>query len=336
MNTISVLDCTLRDGGWVNDFRFGVENMNEIEKALESSGISYIELGYLDNEKGSDIGRSFFADMNAVYKNGLLKNRKNHVKYLVMYDLGRYNVSLLPEKNENTVDGIRLCYHKKDKEPALNEAAGIMEKGYEVYIQPMVSTRYTDKEFLSMVDDFQKKLPKIAAIYIVDSFGAMSIEEVQKRMILTDSILNEDIAIGIHVHNNMQLSFQIALMAAGLNLNREVMIDGTLLGIGKGAGNLSTEVFLEYQNRHGGSNYYMSRIMNVVEERIRPLQVEFPWGYSVEYYLSAQYKVTPTYAKYYYREMNKSIDEVNKYLSRIPDHKKDSFDKEFAEGLLKK
>lgn len=336
MKKINVLDCTLRDGGWVNNFNFGRDNMNEIVHSIEGSGIKYIELGYLDKYAGSSLDRSCFADMDAVLKNGLFEHRNKDMDYFLMYDMGKYDPMELPERNENTVDGIRLCFHKEMIDKALIDAQIIKLKGYKLFLQPMVSTRYSDKEFIDMLMKFFEFVPGIDAVYIVDSFGAMNLDDVITRIIITNSVIKENVAIGVHTHNNMQLSFQIGLSICRINLNRELIVDGTLLGIGKGAGNLSTEVFLENLNRNYKENYNLSGIVDVIERVIRTIHAEYPWGYSIEYYLSAQYRVTPTYARYFYRECELSIDQVDELLSMIKEDKKNSFDKEYAKQLVSK
>lgn len=335
MGEIGIMDCTLRDGGWINNFEFGRQGMNEILKCLLDSKVEYAELGYIDKERGSSLNRSMFSDLNAIRENGLLDNKNDYTRLFVMLDYGRYPLEELPECSESGIDGIRLCFHKKDKDRIIPIGQEILNKGYKLTIQPMVCTRYSESEFAQLIFSLMHELPDIHSFYIVDSFGMMKQEDVVNKIQLADNFLNKGISVGLHTHNNMQLSFQNAISAIDMDLKRDIIVDGTLLGMGKGAGNLNTEIFAEYLNSGCGKNYNLTPLMDSVERLIRPLQKKYVWGYSAEYYLSAKNATTPSYAKLFYRELGRSIDEVDALLKRLPDENKDSFNKAVALKVLK-
>lgn len=335
MCEIGILDCTLRDGGWINNFEFGTQGMNDILTALYESGIEYAELGYIDKERGSRLERSMFSNLEAIRANGFLDNRNDRTQLFVMLDYGRYPVDELPDCCESGIDGIRLCFHKKDIENVIPIGREILDKGYKLIIQPMVCTRYSEREFAQFIFSLMHELPEIYAFYIVDSFGMMMQTDVVNKLQLADNFLNKGIAVGLHTHNNMQLSFQNAMTVIDMKLERNVIIDGTLLGMGKGAGNLNTEIFAEYLNASGKKNYNLTPLMDSVEKMIRPLQKNYDWGYSAEYYLSAKNATTPSYAKLFYREMERSIEEVDALLKLIPDENRDSFSRDVALRVMK-
>ena len=335
MGEIGILDCTLRDGGWINNFEFGKQGMNDILSAIYESGIEYAELGYLDKKMGSPLERSMFSNFDAIRDNGLLEKKNDKLQLFVMIDYGKYPVDELPECSETGIDGIRLCFHKKDIENIIPIGRKIIDKGYKLIIQPMVCTRYSESEFVQFIFELMHVIPDIYAFYIVDSFGMMMQDDIVNKLQLADNFLDKDIAVGLHTHNNMQLSFQNAITVIDMKLSRNVIVDGTLLGMGKGAGNLNTEIFAEYMNASCGKEYNLMPLMYSVEKMIRPFQKKYDWGYSAEYYLSAKNATTPSYAKLFYREMGCSIDEVDILLKMIPDENKDSFNREVALKIMR-
>ena len=235
MNNVRVLDVTLRDGGCVIDFNFGLEYMNAILEALEESNVEYIELGYLDDKKGSDNGRTQFISEKALSHN-FLRNKKPSIKYLVMMDYGKYDINNLSDRKENGIDGIRLAFHKKDWKNAIHMAKKIIDKGYEVFVQPMITMRYTDSQLLELIDCVNAEMPKASAFYLVDSFGEMRMEDVNRMMQLVNHNLQKDMAVGFHSHNNLQLSYANAMALLNFPMNRQLMLDSSIMGMGKGAG----------------------------------------------------------------------------------------------------
>lgn len=329
-----MLDCTLRDGGWVNDFRFGKEGMQSVFRAVEGSGIEYVELGYLDAQKGSWEGRSEYSDTEAIDRNLFVYGKNSHSTCLAMIDYGKYPMEKLPACTETGIDGIRLCFHKKHFREAIQMGQEILDKGYRLMLQPMVCTRYTDEEFKQLISLAQEKLKEIEALYIVDSFGAMGQEDVCKRLRLADDCLDERVSLGLHTHNNMRLSFRNAAAALDIGLHRKLMIDGTLAGIGKGPGNLKIEEFAEYLNQTWGKTYDVRRLKDAAERIISPIKEKYPWGYRREFYLSAKYCLTPSYAKLFFGEYHLNLEAVDELLTMIPEENKDSFDRGIAELVL--
>ncbi len=334
MSNQFMLDCTLRDGGWVNQFCFGTELMNSILHTIETSGIEYVELGYLDEKKGSPKGRSEYSNLDAVQNNCLLEQKNPKVIYLVMIDYGKYPVELLPVHKTEGIDGIRLCFHKKDAKRAIQMGQEILKKGYQLFMQPMVSTRYTDSEFAELMVQAQENLKGVRAFYIVDSFGSMEPKEVAERMRLADGILREEICLGLHTHNNMQCSFQNCAAALELGLKRDMIIDGTLSGIGKGAGNMNTEIFAGYLNQSFGKRYQIDSLKQQASHVGTSMRQETVQGFRTEYYLSAKYHLTPSYAENFFRRGCQDMEELEELLAQVPEEKKDSFDKDTVEKIL--
>ena len=328
MNVV-FLDCTLRDGGCVNDFAFGIDVMESIKQGLESTGIKYIELGYLDAKKGQVKDSTMFINEESVERQ-LLQNRKADVTYLAMIDCGKFPVEELPEHSDSTLDGIRLCFHKRQIDDAFKDARKILDKGYRLFVQPMVNTRYSDEDIINLAQRVNKELPEAEALYIVDSFGAMSGQEFMARAELLSTVLNPNIKIGIHSHNNQNQSFDVITSIMSSDLNRDISIDTTIAGIGKGAGNPNTIEVLNFYNNVYEQRYNVDSLKDVDTRYIQPIHSQYPWGFSFDFYLCAKYRITPSYLKFYKQQQARPEGDVERFLSTIPEDKKDAFNKEFA------
>jgi len=179
---IKVLDCTLRDGGYINDWKFKNYQITEILNSLKNSNIDVIECGYLNDKKSQFNDTTLFKDTKIIDK--FIKNIDNAQK-VVMINHGDYDVKNLPHKDKTCIDGIRLAFHKDKLDSAVEESKKIVDLGYKLYFQPMVTKNYTDLEFLSMIQKVNEFVP--SAFYIVDSFGSMTLDEFHKYLILADS-----------------------------------------------------------------------------------------------------------------------------------------------------
>lgn len=331
MQKINVLDCTLRDGGCVNNFNFGYEYMNKIISGLEEAFVDAIECGYLDSNNGTEDGRTQFNSEEAIEKSLLVNGKKEGISYLAMMDYGKYDANKLPLCSEKTVDGIRLAFHKEAIEGALEEGKIVLEKGYQLFIQPMIAKRYSDSEMISLINRVNE-LEEVAAFYLVDSFGEMRLNEVKHLMYLIDYNLNRGIAMGFHSHNNLQLSYSNAVAILEMNLNRNLYIDSSIMGMGKGAGNLNTELIIDYLNLEYQKEYKIAPLLTVIDEVINPLlYMGNKWGYSIEFYLSSIAHCSPTYANYYYNKHTLKVSQIFELLTKLDKQKKISFDKIYAE-----
>lgn len=334
MNNLKVLDVTLRDGGCVNDFNFGQTYMEKILEAQEESGVDIIELGYIDEKKGSENGRTQFIDEKAISRS-ILKSKKPNIEYVVMIDFGKYNIDKLGEHNERGIDGIRLAFHKKNRFDIVELGKKIIDKGYDFYVQPMITLRYTDSELLELVELVNKDLPKASGFYIVDSFGEMRPNDMNRMLNLVDHNLIPEMSLGFHSHNNLQMSYSNSIAMLQFPTNRNIIIDSSIMGMGKGAGNLNTELLLEHLNLYYGKSYRIAPLLEVMDKVINQLHSEFYWGYAPEYYLSSANHCTPSYASYFYNKQMLPIDHVGELLSLIPEEKKISFDMSYAEELYR-
>lgn len=335
MNTLKVLDVTLRDGGCVNNFNFGQTYMEKILAAQEASGVDIIEMGYIDENKGSASGRTQFINEQVISET-ILKNKKPGIEYVAMIDYGNFNVDNLQPKTEDSIDGIRMAFHKKNRLDSISLGRKIIEKGYKFYVQPMITINYSDAELLELIQMVNKELSDAAGFYIVDTFGEMRPNDMNRLLNLVDHNLIPTMTLGFHSHNNLQMSYSNAIAMLQFPTNRHLMLDSSIMGMGKGAGNLNTELLLEHLNLFYGKDYKISPLLEVIDKVINPLHSEFYWGYAPEYYLSSANNCTPSYASHFYNRHMLPIDQVGELLGMLAEEKKISFDQNYAEEVYRK
>lgn len=334
MGRTSILDVTLRDGGCVNNFDFGDSNIRAILSAQSASGVDYVEVGYLDSARGSSSGRTQFNDVSAI-RSYLPDMNESRAKYVAMFDLGKFDPLDLPPRESGDIHGIRCAFHKEQVCDVVAVGQSVMERGYDFYVQPMITVRYSDTELADLIALVNRELPGAAGFYCVDTLGQMMPHDVQARMRLIDGLLAPGMAMGLHSHNNMQMSFANALAAMDVESSRELMLDASMLGMGKGAGNLNSELILRYLNQKAGARYDLGAVLGVCDTVLSAIRQEFYWGYSLEYYLSSASRCSPTYANYFYRRHMLAIEEVAELLDRIPEERRISFSRELADELYR-
>ena len=325
---MKILDCTLRDGGYVNGWQFLDDDIQNIIFSLEKSNVDIVELGYLDKKSLDDINTTKFKDMRLIDK--FIKNSKN-IQKVVMINFGDYDVNELSTCKSNFIDGIRLAFHKKDLDKALLDAKTISDLGYKLYLQPMITKNYTDIEFLHLIEKANGINPY--AFYIVDSFGSMSLKEFQRYMILADNNLRKDILLGYHSHNNMQLAFSNAINMCNTNLDREIIIDSSIYGIGRGAGNLNTELIIDFLNDNFSKNYNTIPLLEVIDSLLSSLKEQNSWGFSPAQYLSALFNCHPNYVTYLTDKGTTHIVKIKQILEQIKEKDKTSFNLTLIESL---
>lgn len=195
----------------------------------------------------------------------------------------------------------------------------------------MVTMRYTDEELLELIKWTNENKPE--AFYIVDSFGTMRKRDILRIFYLVDNNLHSDIKIGFHSHNNLQLSFSNALELIALHSKREIIIDTSIFGMGRGAGNLCTELMIQYINESIENKYNIIPILEAMDEYIIPIFNTRSWGYSVPYYIAAVNDCHPNYATYLSNMQTLFVEDINRIMKMIQPEKKYLFDKEYIGQL---
>ncbi|MCQ2596881.1 MAG: D-ribitol-5-phosphate cytidylyltransferase [Treponema sp.] len=331
---IELLDCTLRDGGIVVGFDFGNNRMQQIKECLENSGVEYIECGYIDEKKGSEKDRTCFIDEKVIEKNFLYSGKKSGVTYVAMIDYGTFDFNKLGCRTSAGIDGIRLAFHKERWEDAIKAGKIIISKGYDLFIQPMVSMRYSDKEYRDLINICNKELPEAKGFYVVDSFGQMDNMAVLHKLQIADLYVSSSMKIGFHAHNNRQMAFSNACAFANYPAKHSLMLDSSIMGMGKGAGNLCSElmapVLIEDGKKYNTLPFY-EQISDYFSEQLKIT----PWGYSLDYYLSSLYSCTPSYINIFKKDERVNTEHLINLVKNIPAEKKAACDRDFAAKYLK-
>lgn len=329
MGSIKVLDCTLRDGGYCNQWQFGYSNIKTIVSGLVEAGVDIIECGFLTNRVTYNPDVSKFTSMEELSK-VIPENREGRM-YVCMVNYGEYRLEDFPVCDRYAVDGIRVAFHKKDMIEAISLCKGLKEKGYTVFMQAMVSLNYTDEEFLHLISLANELSPY--AFYIVDSFGVMKRKDLIRLFYVVEHNLKEGISIGYHSHNNMQLAYSNAQSLVDIRTNRDLIFDSSIYGMGRGAGNLNTELFVEYLNDNVGSHYRLKPLLTIIDEILNGFYEQNYWGYSLPNYLSAKHNAHPNYAGWLDSKKTLTIDNIDDIFTMMTPEKKSVYDKSYIEQL---
>ncbi|GAA6377204.1 aldolase catalytic domain-containing protein [Firmicutes bacterium i23-0019-B6] len=287
MNKVEMLDCTLRDGAYIVNAEFGTAAIKGIMRNMQDANIKIIECGWLKNTEHI-LGTTFYHVPDDL-KRYIVQKRKECI-YTVMIDWDRYNLEYLPIYDGQSVDAIRVVFpHGKAKE-GVEVGKQILEKGYRVFFQAANTLAYSKEDLVELAKEINET--KAEALSIVDTFGAMYEEDLEKIMSVLDKELNESIALGFHSHNNQQLSFALSIKFVEWmkeNSNRMAIVDSSLCGMGRGAGNATTELVANYLNRKQLGNYDMDMIMDAIDTYMQPFQEKYTWGYSTPYFIAGMY-----------------------------------------------
>ncbi|MEQ8153480.1 MAG: aldolase catalytic domain-containing protein [Clostridiaceae bacterium] len=325
---VRLLDCTLRDGGYVNNWHFGRDVIGNILKKLVQANIDVIECGYLSHSKGKNEGYTLFTDLQAV--NSILPSKKGSQDYAVMINFGEYPIDIIPEANAEKII-IRVAFKKKDAEDAFEYCKALKNKGYRVFVQPMGIMNYADGELIELIHRFNTIKPE--AFYIVDSFGVIEIKDFKRLLFVADNNLDSEIYLGYHSHNNLQQAYGNAKFMVEQNLGHKIILDASVFGMGRGAGNLNMELFAEYLNKNLEKNYVIEPLLEIIDEYLRGIYSKNFWGYSLPFYLSSVHNCHPNYASYFAEKNMLTIKSMNEILRSIPDAAKVSFNEEKAECI---
>ena len=326
MRQIEVLDCTLRDGGYINDFSFTNKGIKKIIQQLTESNIEVIECGFLeDGEYDPECSVYDTAERITPF---IPKNR-NHTLYVAMACFGEFSLKNLSDFDGSSIDGIRVSFHYNEVEGALNFCKQIISKGYKLFVQPIGTTSYTDEMLIHLIESVNQLSPY--AFYLVDTLGLMQQADLSKYFHLIDSHLSKSVKMGFHSHNNLQLSFSNCQYLVNSDSDRSMILDASVNGMGRGAGNLNTELITNYINAQLGRKYEIVPLLEIVDEFIGKIKKNHEWGYSVPYYLAAINGCHPNYASYLSKKQTLNVQSIAKILRMIEPEKRSLFSQALAE-----
>ena len=333
-HSVKLLDCTLRDGGYVNDWEFGHSNLISIYERLVDSGVDMVELGFIDDRRPFDINRSIFPDTASIRKIwGSSKKRPPMV--LGMIDYGTCDISHIEPQEISGIDGIRVIFKKHLMHEAMAYVAEIKKLGYKAFAQLVSVTSYTDEELMELIGLVNEVKPY--AVSMVDTYGLLNPKDMLHIYDILDENVNPETSIGFHAHNNFQLAYANGIAFLEKDRKHDILIDGTIFGMGKSAGNAPLELLMMELNKNHGKSYDIDPILEATEESIMKFYKSSPWGYKTFFYLSALNRCHPTYVSDFQQKQNLSITHIDELLHTIgPEEKKLLYDRDVSKETYEK
>lgn len=330
-NTVAlpkICDCTIRDGGYLNNWNFDIKIVRQIYRALSKSGVDYVELGYRnirDSASGDSCGIWKFTPEEAIRE---VTQNIHGAKIAVMVDFGKIEAAKLPDKDKTLIDLIRVAVHKDRIPEALKLCAQLKGKGFSVSLNLMGYSNFTASEKRGLLAVL--KNPKIDYLYIADSYG--SLFPAQTKELFRPFAKIKKIKMGFHPHNNLQVAFANALeaIAGGAHI-----VDSSIYGMGRAAGNLPTEIILSYFESFYKDKYNVVPVLNIIDKYFLRMHKEIGWGYNLSYMLSGMFKCHPDYPKYLSELHEFQIEDIWEALSRIGKMNPVGFSKEAVDTVIK-
>ena len=294
---IKVLDCTIRDGGLMNDHKFNHDFVRAIYQADSEAGVDYTELGYKASKRlyaRDQFGLWKFSDEEEIRR--IIGDKKSSVKISVMADAERtdYHTDILP-KDKSVVDMVRVASYIHQIPTALDMIKDAHDKGYETTINLMAVSTVPDLELDNALEILCNS--EVGTLYIVDSFGTFYAEQIQALMhkfIKFAKPAGKE--IGIHTHNNMQLAFANTIEAIILGAN---MLDASLAGLGRGAGNCPMELLLSFLHN---PKFDLRPVLECIQQHVEPMREKLRWGFAVPYMITGYINQHPRTAMKFMEE----------------------------------
>ncbi len=284
---LKVLDCTIRDGGLMNNHKFSDEFVKTVHKSLVASGVDYMEIGYKADKK------LFSPDEYGPWKSCTEDHLKRFfgdadpgIKMSVLVDIGRTDEDDIVQADQSVLDLIRVACYIHQIPAALEMAKMAKDKGYETSINLMAISTVPEFE-LNKGLELIGKCTDVDMLYLVDSFGSLYYEQIEDLMRRYLGAMEHGQQIGIHAHNNQQMAYVNTICSA---INGATMLDSTIDGMGRGAGNCPTELLLGFLRN---PKFHQRPIIEAVEKLMVPLRETIDWGYSVPYMITGQMNEHP-------------------------------------------
>ena len=286
--SLRILDCTVRDGGLINDHRFDDTFVKAVYETCVAAGVDYMEFGYRASKRifpADKFGPWKFVDEQDLRR--IVGDNPTDLKISVMADAERtdYNTDILP-KDDSVVDCIRVACYIHQIPTAMDMVEDACNKGYEAMMQLMAVSTVAEQD----LRDALKLVAKSAAagVYIVDSFGSLYMEQIRNLTAMyLEAMEGTGKEVGIHAHNNQQLAFANTIEALIAGASR---LDATIGGLGRGAGNCPLELLIGFLHN---PKFKMRPVLECCEEHLLPLADKMDWGYSIPYAITGQLNQHP-------------------------------------------
>ncbi|MGN0131723.1 MAG: hypothetical protein ACI4AA_04720 [Lachnospiraceae bacterium] len=325
---IKLLDCTLRDGAYIVESRFGTPAIKGIIKKMQDANVDIIECGWLKNSVHEE-GSTFFhvpGDLEPY-----LYGKSPGSVYVAMIDWDRYDLNYLPVCDGKSIDAIRVVFPYEKYREGIAVGEKIKEKGYQVYYQAANTLAYDEQNLIGLAREVNRVKPE--SLSVVDTFGAMYGDDLERIVAVLDRELDPDIKLGFHSHNNQQLSFSLSIHFVDLLMDSErgIVVDASLCGMGRGAGNTTTELIANYLNQKCHCNYDMNVIMDAIDMYMEYFQENYSWGYSIPYFIAGMYCCHVNNIAYLTRNHRTNSRDMRNIIESLPASDRRKYDYDLLE-----
>ncbi|MCG7384772.1 aldolase catalytic domain-containing protein [Paenibacillus sp. ACRRY] len=277
-NHCKIVDCTIRDGGLVNNWDFSVDFVQQLYAGLNEAGVDYMEIGYKNSPKllkgAEEAGPWRFLNDDFLRK---VIPQKGNTKLSALVDVGRVDENDILPRSESMLDLIRVACYSKDVDKALALVQTFHDRGYETTLNIMALSNVMENELLEAFELIKES--SVDVVYIVDSYGSLDHNDV-KYLVEKFKTHLPNKRLGVHTHNNMQLAFSNTLVAAELGVE---LLDASVYGMGRAAGNCPTELLVAHLK---GTKYNLRPVLGVLEQLMVPLREKEEWGYILPYMIT--------------------------------------------------
>ena len=326
---VKLLDCTLRDGGYINEWKWGFQQARAIIRALVKAQVDVVEVGFLRNVEGYDPDITVCNSIEEL--NLLLPPDTGATIFSAMAMRSNYDIKKLSPYSGRGIEMISITAHDYDISEGLDFARVIRDKGYKVSINPINIMGYSDDQILKIISEVNNILPY--QFSIVDTFGSMKRRDLDRIAALVDHNLDKNVRVALHLHENMSLSCSLSQRFVDMHMNRTVSVDGSLMGMGRIPGNLPIELIADYLNENVGKTYDIDYMLDAIYDYIEPIKGKSEWGYTPAYFLSARFNLHRNYAEHYLKKGTLTSRDIHHILSRIDRAKTTVFDADYADKL---
>lgn len=338
-DNILLLDTTLRDGGLgledayrngTSDKHFTQEDYTSVRNSLVSSGVDIVELGSVEMSDADKRGFNIYPSIEALSEM-LPEQRKNGQMYTALYRGPDTPIDQIPKCSDSLCESVRVIIRYSEMKKSMLFCEALAKKGYKVFVQPMLTMRYSDNE-LQMIIDMTNDM-NAYALYFVDSYGYMDTNDIKRLYDFYNERLSSDIYIGFHAHNNLERAFSNVRDFLSMAGNRKIIVDSCVTGMGQGAGNLQTELMADFLNKNYAKSYNLPNIFDACDV-ISGYNPEGMWGYSVTRMIPAIHKAAYKYATRFRNHYHLSYREINEIMSDMPEDFRHRYTPENAEMMI--
>lgn len=276
-----ILDATIRDGGLVNNFAFSDEFVKALYEMNVAAGIDYMEFGYRASKKQfreDEFGKWKFSTDDDIYK--IVGDNQTDLKLSIMVDVGRCDYKTdIQERANSPVDMIRVATYIHQIPEAIAMIEDAAKKGYETTCNIMAISNAQESDLAYALEELGQS--PVDSVYVVDSYGSLYPIQVRRIAEMYISAMEKyGKTVGIHAHNNQQCAFANTIEAMSIGVS---LMDGTVCGMGRGAGNCSLEGLVGFLKN---PKYVLNPILEFIEKYMLDMAEKYTWGYDIPYLLT--------------------------------------------------